>query len=509
MGNLRILIIEDDDRWGAAIGDLLSPFGGQTQVAPNHEQALRLIRRVQFDIVVTDLALPGSAVSAAPGVEQGFHLLKELRNSTLNETSALLVVSGQMKNNDVSEAMRLYKVHQFFDKIDFDKHLFVSAANDALLLARIKRANKKQDRASRLQIHFDQDRILGSILEGSVQRPFHQSPHTARLEVAKFVRRANNMNLLVKKGPKVWRPEAQALGKELYEILYHDRSILEGLAATPNPKDLWLQFSGPPEGLGVPFELLHDGQDYLTFKHVLTRGVAGPGNSIKRVKFQKFIRSFLGQQVPLRILMVAVDDANNPGAYTMHEETELLEGIFNDELKCLGIRAEVERISGKDATRDNIGEALQRGGYHFFHYSGHGYFQSDQPESSRIMTADTDRSKSFLTASDLTDFCQGTELRFTYLSCCLGACSAPKIEHGDFFGLFDALARADVPMVLGYRWEMGDALALSLASAFYKKLWLTLSPGEALFEARKDISHGEESRDSESWAAPVLLMQNG
>jgi CHAT domain-containing protein len=64
-------------------------------------------------------------------------------------------------------------------------------------------------------------------------------------------------------------------------------------------------------------------------------------------------------------------------------------------------------------------------------------------------------------------------------------------------------------MALGHRWEVGDVSALSLAISFYKKLWVTLSPGEALFEARKDISHGEGRRDNESWAAPVLLMQNG
>jgi CHAT domain-containing protein len=295
----------------------------------------------------------------------------------------------------------------------------------------------------------------------------------------------------------------------LYDILCSDRSVLEGLSATRSPKDLWLQFSGPPQGLGVPFELLHDGDDYLTFKHVLTRSVERRGASVKGARFQEFIRSFLGGHVPLRILIVGVDDDSNAGAYLIEEETELLERAFREELGRIGVRPVIHRLSGKAATRDLIATALQHGGYHFFHYSGHGYFRNYKPEVSGIMTADEDRSQAMLTASDLTDFCCGTELRFVYLSCCLGACSAPKINHGDFFGLFDALSRADVPMILGYRWEVGDTSALGLASAFYRNLWRTLLPGKALFEARKEIAHGEGRRDNESWAAPVLLMQNG
>jgi CHAT domain-containing protein len=165
-------------------------------------------------------------------------------------------------------------------------------------------------------------------------------------------------------------------------------------------------------------------------------------------------------------------------------------------------------LAGKEATRSRIVEALQHGGYHIFHYSGHGYHQSVQPEISGIRTFDNDSAISFLTASDLTNLCRGTELRFAYLSCCLGACSAPQIQHGDFFGLFDALARADVPMVLGYRWEVGDISALNLAETFYKKLWRTLSPGEALFESRNEISQRGARRDNETWASPVLMTQN-
>jgi CheY-like chemotaxis protein len=506
MSELHILIVEDDPRWSDALTDLLAPIVSQTHVASHHERALALVQSARFDLVIVDLALPGKTTSTASDIKQGFQLLRELREGKLNETSAVLVVSGQIKSNQVSEAMQLYKVHHFFDKDEFDDETFIRKVNDALLLARIKGANKNYDRRCRLKIFFDRDRIVGSELAGSVQRPFYSTPLTARLNVADFVRRANNMNLLVNNGPTAWRPEARALGEALYEILSRDRNIVEGLAATSNPTDLSLQFSGPPEGLGVPFELLYDGDDYLAFKHILTREVESFRGSIKRVGFQKFVRRFVGRRVPLRILIVGVDD--QPGAYSITEEAELLERVNTRELESLGIKQHIELLAGKEATRSRIVEALQHGGYHIFHYSGHGYHQSVQPEISGIRTFDNDSAISFLTASDLTNLCRGTELRFAYLSCCLGACSAPQIQHGDFFGLFDALARADVPMVLGYRWEVGDISALNLAETFYKKLWRTLSPGEALFESRNEISQRGARRDNETWASPVLMTQN-
>jgi CHAT domain-containing protein len=326
------------------------------------------------------------------------------------------------------------------------------------------------------------------------------------MNLADFVRRANNMNLLVNDGPSSWRPEARALGAELYQTLTGDRSIVEGLVATSNPSDLWLQFSGPPEGLGVPFELLHDGQDFLAFKHFITREVEPFRGSIKLVSFHRFIGSFLGGQVPLRILIVGVDD--NSAAYTIWDETKLLERVLKKELECLGIRPQIQVLTGENASRSRVSEALKHGGYHFFHYSGHGGYHPEHPELSGIRMAEDHKANPFLTASDLINLCRGTELRFAYLSCCLGACTSSHAKHGDFFGLFDALARADVPMVLGYRWEVGDPSAFKFAESFYENLWRTLSPAEALFEARNEISQDGVRRDNETWASPVLMMQN-
>jgi hypothetical protein len=94
------------------------------------------------------------------------------------------------------------------------------------------------------------------------------------------------------------------------------------------------------------------------------------------------------------------------------------------------------------------------------------------------------------------------------LSCCFGARSDSALGRGDFSGMLEAFAQADVPMVLGFRWSVGDDSALSIAETFHSSLWRCLSPGESLLNARRAAAISADGRDDDSWASPVLLMQN-
>lgn len=509
MSDLRVLIIEDDPDWVRVISGILKPLtSGTPQTALNHPQAVDFVHSTRFDLVVMDLALPGENNDSRTNIERGFDLLHQLRASTYNDTCALLIVSGRVKNTEVVNAMRRYKVHSFFEKDDLDEKTFLANVGDALLMARIKRADRIDAKRLRLTVHFDDEQIQGSELVGPVTRLLHVPKKHVTLDVPDYVRRANNMNQMIITDAETWRDEARSLGSALYENLVAERRVIEGFSATTKPNDVWLQLSGPVNGIGVPFELLHDGNDYLVFKHVLTRRIVPAVNSHKLVPFQKFIRSFQGGQVPLRVLLVGVD-TDNTIAYA-EEEVKSLELSIRHELESLGIRCHVTPLVGAKANRSDISSALREGDYHFFHYSGHGYFEKDKPEASglSIVCNDSDNSVCALTASDLSGLTCNTELRFAYLSCCLGSCTAPHLRHGDFFGIFDALASADVPMVLGYRWEIGDSSALRMAELFYRKLWQTLSPGQALLQTRLEMAAQGVRRDNDAWASPVLLMQN-
>jgi CHAT domain-containing protein len=173
------------------------------------------------------------------------------------------------------------------------------------------------------------------------------------------------------------------------------------------------------------------------------------------------------------------------------------------------MNVEVDTLIGKDATYMSVRNALQRGRHHLFHYAGHGQFNADLPEMSGLILHDEQGSYT-LTASDLSILVQDTDLRLVFLSCCLSAqtASVAQAEHGDVYGTLEALARADVPIVLGYRWTVPDASAQVLAHVFYQTLWHTFSPADALFQARRDTAMGARGRNDDAWASPILLMQN-
>jgi CHAT domain-containing protein len=65
-----------------------------------------------------------------------------------------------------------------------------------------------------------------------------------------------------------------------------------------------------------------------------------------------------------------------------------------------------------------------------------------------------------------------------------------------------------VPTVLGYRWTVNDASAKALALAFYRNLWRTFCPAEAIWQSRREFPLQSEGLDDETWASLVLLMQN-
>jgi CHAT domain-containing protein len=158
---------------------------------------------------------------------------------------------------------------------------------------------------------------------------------------------------------------------------------------------------------------------------------------------------------------------------------------------------------GPDATAGAVREALAHGDFHVFHYAGHGSYDGGLPETGGLMMGDGGTVR----ASDLKVLASHTPLRLAFLSCCLSARTARRLGRGDFRGVLDALARADVPLLVGYRWVVSDEGALALARAFYRSLWTTLSPSHALLEARRAAIMGPWARDEEAWASAILVCQ--
>lgn len=94
--NLRILLVDDDMTVGGSLKRLLEQIGHSVALYPEGQGALDAYRAGDFDIVLTDLAMPGMG---------GLDLLRELR--AYDPEARVLVLTGQTASAPLQEATRL------------------------------------------------------------------------------------------------------------------------------------------------------------------------------------------------------------------------------------------------------------------------------------------------------------------------------------------------------------------------------------------------------------------
>jgi CHAT domain-containing protein len=92
---------------------------------------------------------------------------------------------------------------------------------------------------------------------------------------------------------------------------------------------------------------------------------------------------------------------------------------------------------------------------------------------------------------------KGAGVQLMYLSCSRSSSGAAALE----------LAASNVPMTIGFNWDLDDRKAVDFAREFYSELlkaWPQVST--AFGKARRTLYHMHERGDP-IWAAPVLIAQ--
>jgi len=503
---LRCLVIENESDWQEYLKRPLESLGGTVSVetAANARAARALLRKQDsFDLATIDISLlrpRGDGTVDGSGlqlVEQFFRQSPE---------TALLVVTGHSTAANTRKLLRdrVYRVFDVVEKSRFNRSSFLRRAREALLDARIRQAQERVSRRFHLTVAFGRESWLGCELHGPDFSSPYRAEHPVRFAASDLARRGDQIDLLLR-DPQTWRQEVTSVGEATRQALQGDRRIAENFTrakAVSDPQNpLWIEFSGPASGLGIPFELIWDEGDRLCLKHLLTRRLVEEDGapSRKTDSFRRFVEKLASSRTPLRALLVSADPTGK--LPEIKKEVETLAAEIKIEASRLGLRPEVVLLL--DPAASDIQDALVKGEFHIFHYAGHGYYNSALPERSGLFLGEDQDIK----ATDLHLLIGGAPLQLAFLSCCVSARTARESGHGDFRGVFDGLAQADVPAVLGYRWTVGDAAATQLAQAFYRSLWRTLSPPQALFEARRVASMGPLGRDDETWASPILLCQ--
>jgi|SRR5687767_11501161 len=505
MSDIRILLIEDDHHWQDILMEALAGAFHTHNVClvEDYETACKNIKTEAFDLISVDLALDIKDIDKVD--LPGMMLLREIRQSSRNSSSGLIILSARTTAPRVRDALKNYKVFDFLDKLEYTENAYMESARCAVRESLLEKAEARRDQSFTFSVTYDHKRFLRAQLTGPGLRNQFGADSKPTVAFDDFARRADNLNASLWQGQTgEWRKEARKLGDGLYEALINNPELLKGLTTAltltnQRPANLTLEFIGPVEGLSCPFELLRH-NDYLAMDHVILRRTEQQARIGLAEPFATFVDSLVRNGDRLRILVVGSSrDGTVPAA---EEEAKQLAEFFEAKLDQLAIPHYVTPMIGRAATCKGLREALKKG-YHIFHYAGHGDYDESLPEGSPLILADGD-----FTASDLRMSLREAELRLAFLSCCLGARTAVQIGRGDFHGFFHALLESGVPTIIGYRWEVEDNSAFQLATDFYSELFRSFCPGQALLRARQNLSvTSHERRDDPTWASPVLLME--
>src|SRR5579871_4997654 len=110
----NILVVDDEERQREIYRDILLDEGYSAETAPNAESALRLLGQKRFDLVITDLNLPGMT---------GIQLLSSVQQA--DPTVAVVLITGYPSIQSAIEATKK-GVYTYLEKpVDRDKLLEV------------------------------------------------------------------------------------------------------------------------------------------------------------------------------------------------------------------------------------------------------------------------------------------------------------------------------------------------------------------------------------------------
>jgi two-component system NtrC family sensor kinase len=172
----KVLVVDDDDAVNTMISDVLSRHGYQTDTAEAGEQALAKYQSGAYDVVVSDIKMPGM---------DGTELLREIR--AMDQDTAVILVTGYADLRSARDAVK----SGAFDYVlkPFNLTEFVREVDDAA--AETRRHREQRERREQLEVLVE---------ERTQDLEFHSS--VLRLEQERFhgILKSANFGLLVLNG---------------------------------------------------------------------------------------------------------------------------------------------------------------------------------------------------------------------------------------------------------------------------------------------------------------------
>lgn len=247
----------------------------------------------------------------------------------------------------------------------------------------------------------------------------------------------------------------------------------------------------PPAYGNLPWELLHDGEDFWCLKYAIGRSITE--RSTRQVRTRR------GQP---NCLLVVDPTAQLFGAEL---EADVLE-------KALGELFKVTKFGGQNFSEDEFLDLLESGEFDVFHFCGHASNDDHQGFLEFQITANGSFGASArVTASEIAGALKQSPsppcIAFVN-ACSSGVTMDEKVAFdNDSFSTTRSLASAFVQSgtsaYIGSLWPIHDASAAEFAKEFYRYVLMGCPFGEAMRVARRVLYH-KTNLVRDTWAAYIL-----
>lgn len=316
--------------------------------------------------------------------------------------------------------------------------------------------------------------------------------------------------------PKYTRESAKRQGETLYKKLFAPQDELMsqfgGLRAlVSDPEHLTLSFVGPSDHLELPYEFLNDGNQQFVIQFPICRRVLGVKRNHAK-DFGRLLAELKNKKDPLRVLLVASDkEQSEQEQIEADQEVRLVEGCLNTKANSLGLHIDIHALLSDVATDEIVKRHLERCQYHIVHYVGECEIDESNGENSCLRLREQripNRRRTALTARELGVHLSESQVVLFFLSAnstAFGSQRRQLTQGADYLGLMDALVRAGVPNVLGYRWKLSADCRSRFAEQFYRSLLETASIPRAAYRARQAAYTTDANKMS--WLSSIVIAQ--
>ncbi|MFN8594973.1 MAG: CHAT domain-containing protein [Anaerolineae bacterium] len=497
--NLRILIIDDDLIATQELKEALEYEGYSVSIASGGVDGVRLAEELLPSLIILDVMMPGM---------DGFEVCRLLQAGAETAKIPILMLTARTEVQDrISGRDRGAIVYM-------TKPYSISElrAQVRVLLHRFPNPHR-----SELSITYNSQQVfsfqlLGVTTYASDGRHIPLALVDLNQELVDVGDRISAFQKLLADAPSdeqsaqyhekrdVWRRQVKKRGKELHDQFVAANSDLVeqfGLAKQVlRSDDLLVRFIGPRAHLGLPWELLHDGEHVpLVIMHPSCRTVTSIHSRHKHDSWSAFLDRLDSE--PLRVLLLASSSG------TPLEEIQYLGQWFKQAFRD---RVVVEPDPPIVLSRQQAEILLRKKSFHLIHYAGHSSFDGVRPDQSGLRFGS--KRDDLITAGCLYDLLLDSPARLVFLNSCAGAQvgDLERLKDNDFLGLIDVAVVAGVPAVLGFRWNVTNAASFEFAKQFYGHLLETRSLEQATWLTRKSIYRANGW--DETWLSPILVVQN-